>query len=97
MEKAFHHYLNDLGSLENLVAFEAERPERNAEPDLGTLIDNVFQHIGDIDRLFNHKFSRKLFCIPIEARSIINRAIRGKEVNYRVCRVHRLSLGWNLS
>lgn len=52
------------------------------EPDLGTLIDDIFQDIGDVDRLFTHKFGRKLFCLPPEPHSLMNKATRGQEVDY---------------
>jgi hypothetical protein len=78
VEKAFYGYLNELGSLENVTAFEVE----GSEPDIGTLIDDMFQHLGDINRLFEHKLGRKLFCIPAEAHSTMNKATKGKEINY---------------
>jgi hypothetical protein len=77
MERAFHDYPNDLENLEN-ITFEVKQPET----DLATLIDNVFQDIGDIDRLFKHKLGQKLFCIPNETHSIMNKATRGREINY---------------
>jgi hypothetical protein len=76
--KAFHAYLNDLESLENLTSFKVEEPE----PDKGELVDDLFQHIGDINKLFEHKLARKLFCPPPEAHSIMSKAVRGKKVNF---------------
>jgi hypothetical protein len=78
VRKAFDNYLNDLGSLENMASFEVEQPQ----PDRGELIDDIFQHISDINKLFEHKLGRKLFCTPSEVYPKLSRAVRGKNVNY---------------
>lgn len=76
--KAFDNYLNDLGTLENLRYLEVEQPQ----PDRGELIDDVFQHISDINKLFEHKLGRRLFCTPPEVYPKLSKAVRGRNVNY---------------
>ena len=74
----FYSYLNDLGSLDNLASFEVEQPEQN----LGELIDDLFQDMDDIKKLFEHKFGKKLFCISPGVPSTMSRATKGREVDY---------------
>jgi hypothetical protein len=76
--KAFDNYLNDLGTLENLRHLEVEQPQQ----DRGELIDDIFQHIGEINTLFEHKLGRRLFCTPPEVYPKLSKAVRGRNVNY---------------
>ena len=76
--KAFDNYLNDLGTLENLRHLEVEQPQQVR----GELIDDIFQHISDINKLFEHKLGRKLFCTPPEVYPRLSKAVRGRNVNY---------------
>jgi hypothetical protein len=74
MTEAFKDYLRDLESIENVLSIEIE------EYDIGTLIDDIFLNMYDVNKLFEHKFSHKLFCPPIPAQSVLRKATEGKEI-----------------
>jgi hypothetical protein len=42
--------------------------------DMGTLIDDIFFKIVDVDRLFENRFKCKLFCTPLSSQSTLNKA-----------------------
>lgn len=69
---------NSLKFIRDSLHFEVEQPQ----PDRGELIDDVFQHISDINTLFEHKLSRRLFCTPPEVYPKLSKAVRGRNVNY---------------
>lgn len=74
MENAFNDYLRHVKSIENILSFEIE------EYYIGSLIDDIFRNIDDVNRLFKHKFSRRLFCPPVPSQSYLRQAASGKQV-----------------
>jgi len=54
MENAFNEYLTRLETIENVLSFEIEKH------DVGSLIDDIFLNIDNANRLFGHKFNRRL-------------------------------------
>ena len=65
----------DLGSIENIIDFRIE------EHDLGSVIEEVFINLDELNRLFQHKFKCRLFCPPVAASSFLRRAIRQKNID----------------
>lgn len=74
MENAFNDYLRHVKSIVNVLSFEIE------EYYIGSLIDDIFRNIDDVNRLFKHKFSRRLFCPPVPSQSFLRQATSGKQV-----------------
>ncbi|MGH9983054.1 MAG: hypothetical protein ACRD8W_03760 [Nitrososphaeraceae archaeon] len=70
LRDVFFRYLDELGSLENVIGFEIQ------EVDLGSLIDDIFMSIYDVNMLFEHRFRHKLFCQSAAAQPHLNRAAR---------------------
>ncbi len=73
---AFRQYLEDLGRIDDIDAFEVRRH------DIRTLIDDIFRNMDEVNRLFENKFKCKLFCPPLASQSSLNSATRGKEINF---------------
>jgi hypothetical protein len=76
MANAFNDYLRHLESIENVLSFEIQ------EYDIGTLIDDIFLNIHDVNRLFGHKFSSRLFCPPVSSQTLLRQAASGKQVRF---------------
>jgi hypothetical protein len=74
MENAFNDYLRHVKSIENVLSFEIQ------EYDIGTLIDDIFLDMHDVNRLFEHKFNRRLFCRPVSCQSLLRKAAGGTQV-----------------
>ena len=73
--KVFDRYLEDIGSIENIIDFEIE------EHNLGSLIEDIFINLDELNRLFQHKFKCKLFCPPVVACSFMSRSTKRKNVD----------------
>jgi hypothetical protein len=75
MQNAFSEYLNEIGNIENVIEFEMK------EQNLSMIVDDIFLNMDDVDRLFQHKFKCKLFCLPLAAQSNMSIAIRERKMN----------------
>jgi hypothetical protein len=74
LRKRFNDYLRQLESIENVLSFEIQ------VYDIGTLIDDIFLNMDEVNRLFGHKFSRRLFCPPVPCQSLLRKAASGSQV-----------------
>jgi hypothetical protein len=74
MREAFNHYLNDIGTIENVDTFEVD------VYDLIILIEDIYLNMDRVNKLFEYKFRCKLFLPPVAAQITLNRATRGNEI-----------------
>ena len=77
ISKPFKEYLNDLQFIDNVDTYEMNLL------DLGTLIDNIFFDMDDVNRLFQNKFKCKLFCPPLISQSVLHKATK-KSIDFTV-------------
>jgi hypothetical protein len=76
IRNAFGEYLDSLGRLENVETYEVKFG------DMGTLIDDIFFKIVEVNRLFEYRFKCKLFCPPLSSQSTLNKATKAKTINF---------------
>lgn len=75
IEKLFKNYLEEVGDIENVINLDVY------EHDLGSIIDDIFINMSIVNKLFQHKFSYRLFCPSVESQSFMHKATKGREVN----------------
>jgi hypothetical protein len=75
LRSAFNAYLNEIGSIRNIISFEIK------EQDLGVMVDDIFIHLDEVNKLSQFKFKCKLFCPPVAACAMMSRAVRINEPN----------------
>lgn len=75
LRSAFNAYLNEIGSIRNVISFEIK------EKDLGVMVDDIFVHLDEVNKLFQFKFKCKLFCPPVAACAVMSKAVRVNDPN----------------
>ena len=66
LRSAFNAYLNEIGSIRNIISFEIK------EQDLGVMVDDIFIHLDEVNKLFQFKFKCKLICLVTVIGNVLN-------------------------
>ena len=76
LKKAFEEYLTHIDVLDNIESYE------NNKFSLDRLIDEIFNNMHQVNILFENQFRHKIFCPPLNSQSSLNKAIKGKTINF---------------
>lgn len=45
---------------------------------MGSIIDEIYVSMAVVDKLFQRRFQHSLFCVPLDAQSILHNAVKGE-------------------
>jgi len=78
---AFSKYLESIESIERIETVEHSETYEAGSSDIGTLIDDIFIKVDEVNKLFQHRFNCRLFCTPLSSQSTLNKATKVKMIN----------------